>query len=56
MSYKDRRDHHLLLKETGRFRLTKEQEDTINTLMGGVKLEFEENNPTFDLPILARRK
>ena len=45
-----------LLKETGKFKLTVEQEETIQQLMRGEVLELEEDTePTMDLPILARR-
>lgn len=57
MSERDVREHHRLLRETGRFKLTKEQEDTINLNLRGVNFELEEDNaPTMDLPILSWRK
>ena len=56
MSEKDMQDHHLLLKETGKFRLSKEQEETINRLMGNLELDLEENcEPTLELPFLRRK-
>lgn len=57
MSEKDVQDHFTLLRETGKHKLSIEQEDTIRQLMNGVMFDLEEDlEPTMDLPILARRK
>lgn len=57
MSEKDLQAHLRLLKETSKFKLSAEQEDTIHQLMDGAHLELEEDTePTMDLPTLARRK
>lgn len=46
-----RTDHHKLLETTGRRRLTAEQEETINKLMGNLELDLEdEEGSTLDLP------
>lgn len=56
-----RQDHLALLSETGRIKLTKEQRDTIETLLTGVHLTLEDpadsmdDKATMDLPILARK-
>ena len=56
MGDKDRRDHQKLVQETGRFRLSKEQEDTISVLMDGVDLTLEENvESTLELPQLRSK-
>ena len=56
MSEKDVQDHISLMKETGRFRLSKEQEDTISILMGDLELDLEEDaESTLELPSLRRK-
>ena len=46
-----RTDHYKLLKSTGRFQRTLEQEETINKLMGDLELELEEDGEsTLELP------
>lgn len=55
MSEKDVQDHQLLLK-TGRFRISREQEETINRLMGDLRLDLEEDiESTLELPQLGRK-
>lgn len=56
MSEKDVRDHQALLRQTGKFRLSREQEETINRLMGDLQLELEEDTePTLELPGIRRK-
>jgi hypothetical protein len=52
MSENDRRAHEDLLMTTGRFS-RKERDETINRLMGDLKLELEEDvESTLELPTL----
>ena len=56
MSEKDVQDHLTLMKETGKFRLSEDQEKTINRLMGDLKLELEEDiESTLELPVIRRK-
>lgn len=56
MSENDRTTHQRLLRDTGRFALNKDQEDTIRTLMEGVDLSLEEDGEsTLELPQLRSR-
>ena len=51
-----RTDHHKLLETTGRRRLTAEQEEVINKLMGNLELDLEEEEgPTLELPQLRTK-
>ena len=43
MSENDRQEHLALLRETGKFRRTQEQDDTINVLMGDLELELDKD-------------
>lgn len=60
MSERDLQDHQMLVKETGRFRISQEQEETINKLMEGLDLklqdEVDDNEITSTLKTLAGRK
>ncbi len=54
MSDKDRRLHQLL-SQTGKIRLTTEQEETISELMGDLELNLEEEGEsTLELPRLRK--
>lgn len=56
MGDKDRQQHQKLVRETGRFKLTTEQEDTISILMEGSDLSLEESGEsTIELPQLRTK-
>ena len=56
MGDKDRHEHLLLVRETGRFRLSKEQEDTISMLLENSDLSLQENvESTLELPQLRSK-
>jgi hypothetical protein len=48
--------HRTWCKETGRFRMSKEQQDVIDRLMGNTVIELEENTePTLELSQLRKK-
>ena len=54
----DHYTHNKLLRETGIHKITKEQQDAMNQIMGDTIIELREDaipEPTMDLPILSRR-
>jgi len=47
--------HRTWCKETGRFRVSKEQQEVIDRLMGNTVIELEETTePTLELPQLRK--
>ena len=57
MSENERTAHNKLLRDTGRFKLDQEQEDTIRKIMSGVELTLEEDGEsTLELPQLRTSK
>lgn len=54
--------HHMLAEQTGVHKLTKEQLEAMDRIMGETTLNLEEDlakadpDATMDLPILARRR
>lgn len=58
MTDNHRTDHFKILKSTGRFKRTSEQEDTIREYMGDLELELEleeDVESTLELPQIRRK-
>ena len=57
MSENDRQAHDLLLRSTGRFKVTREErEETINQMIGDLDLTLEEDcESTLELPQVRMR-